>query len=553
MYDLFQRLLNLATRVWQILIDKVPPGQWSWVYRAIHWLGVVLITALLAIYSDNILGNRRVNLTAPIVILERYYCGFVFAAGYAFVRTVIFAIGLFGRRDTSEFPDIDDAWDHALLALDRLGFDIRDVPLFAVVGTTPATEAEFFSSIGIEWKAIVPPRETDSQSCLRLYLDEKACFVALSNVGAYARQLVNPEAAVHDVAPQGIRPGGMLETFGAVLPKSNPSSAMPTMTPQQFAMISQGNKPETASPRQPSYSGLRTMLPGMMDHPQQTWSPAQASGPAPTALPAPLEQSQTALGLRRLNYFLKLLSADREPFCGINGLLSVLPVRWTASSTSLELLSSLKADLHQFQTVLRQSFPVVALLSDIESLPGFRAFLNRMRRIDLRVEDKTRAGTRCPMGTVMDRKHSEWVIDKSVDWFRDWIFRLFAVTTQDNQRDEGYQGLDDASNRDLYSLLCTLQKHRTTLWRQLELVFSPQGELPLRVSGYYFAAKGPSRAFLRGVLQKLEDEQNEVAYFPSSCRRDKRLKTCAMLAVLCGLAFLIADGYLAWELYRKFS
>lgn len=556
--------LYFIERVWYLLTDRVPPGGWPWIYRGLHWLLVIAATVLLGWFSDAILlflDPRSTGADAGgIQVIERYWCGWLFAACYAFVRTILFAIGLFSWRDESEFPDIDDAWDRALIALDRLGYDIRDMPVYAVLGATSSTETTLFASVGVEWKAVVPTPQEFPLSPLRCYLSEQACFLSLTDVGAFARQLVQPAHSAAIPSRDPVRGGPVIGNLAATQrPNPNPmsaSSASPTLTPGQLSEMAAFKESRSATPHPvaaASSGPAMTLAPDFQRGFQQP-SPVHPSG-KPTsehALPGALEQRQLALGRRRLKHFLRLLKEDRAPFCGINGALAAIPFRWSVTARSLELLRPLGDDLCGLQSQLQLQFPVVALQSDLEVLTELKPFLERAGRLEPQFEDKTRAGTRFPLGAVLDRPNCEWVVDKAVEWFRDWVFKLFSVTLEDPVRRETYSGLDDASNRDLYQMLCTLQNRRNTLWQQLELIFrQPNQETPLRLAGYYFAAKQPRRAFLRGVLERLEAEQNEVAYLPSSCRRDRRLRTWGTLLMLCGTALVALSVFLGWQLWNS--
>lgn len=521
-----------------VVIDRPPIGGTAWIYRSLHWLLVIGISVVLAINS-----RRWVPEVNPVYswnqpLIQDYWCAWMFLACYAFIRSLIYAVGLFSLREEAEFPDIDEAWQRGLHAISRLGVELHRVPVFLVLGVPRSEEDSFFSSAGISWDLIAPTAAEYADAPLRFYLGNNAVYLGLSNVGAHALQL-----SMATTAPIG----------ATSHTKSNVaySPAGRTMSPGEFANL-QANAPNPAVAVAPMRN--RTLRPGEM-----TGIATAIAGPAAvaSALPDQLTSRDTHLGSRRLRFLLRLLKRERSPFCAINGAILAVPWRWTSQYRSLELLTPLRDDVRELHQRLQLQFPLMLVQTGLDQLPGIQRFLERARFRQPGFED-SRAGSRFPPGAPLDRKHSEWIVDKSLDWFRGWIYELFCRVAESRDRraesEQEFQhradAVNDPTNRDLYQMLCTLEDRRGTLIPQLERVFasSSSAELP-RLYGIYFCSKEPTRAFLKGIFSRIQESQNDVAYTLVSQRRDQQLTLMAILTVVIGLLLSAAAGWLGWKLW----
>src|SRR5690606_4431101 len=124
--------------------------------------------------------------------------------------------------------------------------------------------------------------------------------------------------------------------------------------------------------------------------------------------------------------------------------------------------------------------------------------------------------------------------------FEDWVYTLFRVE----------EALTRPANIRLYGLM---RKVRRPLKTRLPDILSGSygynreqtpADVPLLFSGCYFAATGntPDRqAFVRGVFEKLTEEQEDVEWTPVAERADRRRR-------LVSSAGWIATGLLATAL-----
>ena len=122
---------------WLVGLGVKPAKIPAWVYQTIHFLFIALITILLGIFSQQLMGETTtITGSSPIIrkIVNPYFLGVLFLLGYISIRLIIFVIKLFMMREESEFPDIDAAWGAGLEGLAKGGLDLHSLPVFLITG-----------------------------------------------------------------------------------------------------------------------------------------------------------------------------------------------------------------------------------------------------------------------------------------------------------------------------------------------------------------------------------------------------------------------------------
>src|SRR5262245_27464293 len=110
----------------------------------LHFLLVFLV--LVGLYFLN--NYFRIHELIPRPVWARHYwlpIIFILLYALAFVGWWIYRL-LMGESEASFFPDIDEAWDEAVAALDQAGISVTDVPLFLILGRPEAAEELLFQS-----------------------------------------------------------------------------------------------------------------------------------------------------------------------------------------------------------------------------------------------------------------------------------------------------------------------------------------------------------------------------------------------------------------------
>jgi hypothetical protein len=124
----------------------------------------------------------------------------------------------------AEFADITHAWDEARAALEKEGFDLRELPLFLVVGRTESGLEPLFQASKLQLKVKHAPQR---DAPLHVYASPEAVFVTCEGasllgrqgaflIGSSAGASANPGAAIFDEDDQGNKTLAPINAGGAV-------------------------------------------------------------------------------------------------------------------------------------------------------------------------------------------------------------------------------------------------------------------------------------------------------------------------------------------------
>jgi hypothetical protein len=396
--------------------------------------------------------------------INRYLYGILFVLLYLFVRLVVFVIRLFGIEDAPEFPDLDQAWSEALQQLARHGLDLRNVPLVLVAGLPEDQECAFLMGAKVSAMSTGPSPETSAP--LRLFANSNSAFLFISGASAIAKQLIGKSRA-----------GSVAESFATILPSSGVGAAV--------------------------------ALPAL--------------GPA-----LPLSAESLAESRRRLLHVCRLINAARVPFCGINGLITVVPVQW-AEDNSPDFSHVIAQDVQSLHEGLEMLFPVVCLFSGIESLGGLSELMTRaaaIKEVKRPFSTEVKAGSHFASGRPIDPEAASWVTRLGVGWFRDWVYAIFRNDPS------------SPSNLRLYRLLSEISDRRRRLAKLLTQGFGQLiGGEPVQLLGVYFSGRDSqnhNHVFVKQLLDNLLLDQDSVSWSSQRIQRDQSTQswTYAVYGVL---------------------
>lgn len=491
---------------------------------------------------------------------------------------------LVGER--SLFPDIDYAWNAGLEALRENGMSIETIPLFLIAGSPDENRNDALAAAsGRSFRVHGVP---EGPAPFQWFANPDGAFLFLNQVGALSSlsALVEKHGTASYAEPT-FAAYAEAEPAEPAAPAPAPAApAAPPQTPQGGQRTNRGtlilDQPvaAAASPGRPMPSGSafdnlarpseassgtqpspaqRPALRGTLMFAEETQtaapSPAQAAlrkstpipprrpgQPAPVALPA----KDATLQRRRLHYLLRLIVRVREPLCPLNGVLTLLPFASIASSASeaQELERATRSDVSLIQRTARLRCPVTALVCGLEEERGFSELVRRVGRERAAAQ---RFGRGYDVRGIPTTEEMTAFSAHVVGAFEDWVYSLFRE--QD--------ALARPGNMLLYGLLC---KVRSTLKGRLTHIlngafgFDPQrhsADEAFLFSGCYFAATGPTedrQAFVRGVFDKLEDEQENVEWTAAALLGHLRRKRLAVAgAAVAGLLLLSLIALLVYK------
>lgn len=518
-------------------------------FLIVHYSFMAFLAILCAIFSDalrTLVGfpPDMEHLQGP---LENYLCGILFVLCYAIVRVVLFLLKLLGIEDESDFPDIEADWKEILTAFSRERIYIDDLPLFLVNGFTPQQEQSAFEAASnIEWRVIAPPLSQTS-AVVRAFAREDAIFVCCTGIGATNCQ----QGKVVDVtdgnsSDSGMLRAGVFRPGGGVtgtrraeeLPEVIPNTRSATGTIR--SMNSAGAESMVSTPRgMGAFFG--TMTPGGLKRAMESFSAINRGSQKGYGKKRvmPLSEVESLVGIRRMQFLCGLIAKARAPFCQINGMLQAVPFSWAAEvEYARKLAPAIKDDLIAVHETFQLQFPVVAVVTEVDSVSGMRDFLLRAERMQpgLRL---SRSGSSFAPGAEVNDKNAAWIVDRGLQWFRGWVYTAFS------------SDIDNRDNQKLFQMLCEISQRRqgliTLLRDSLYRIVQPSP----RLHGVYFSATGRAsteQGFIRGVLDKLPESQGMVAWTPQLVRSQQRSKLFSICFFTA--AVLVSGMAVAVYLYR---
>ncbi|WP_145356923.1 hypothetical protein [Alienimonas californiensis] len=542
------------------------------VYVAVQVAVVLLVALLLGWFSPAMVRPESLPRVGPLLepdgFLARTFCAWAFLLAYGAVRLAIWAVRLFLAGDDAEFADIRADWEEALGELDRVGLSLREAPLFLVIGLGRAEETRFFAAAAREWQVVSPP-PTKTSAALRVYADPDGVYVSCSNVGAAAAQ-------------RDLKPAPASSAFGGSAGGGADSAAAATIAPGDGV-------PVVPPPRGGGGLGAggaddhedlgQTVAPGGQDDDEYgaTIAPGAESAGFPSAAPSPrapalrvpppppplpppavrlLDEPGRVAALRRTEYLCERIARERGELCPANGALLAIPLAWSnptglgsaAAEGASSLPRALADDLSAAAAVWGLTFPACVTFTGLDRLRGASELVARGERMAPGFA-LGRAGTRFPSGRAVDERTVQWAAGKLCGWFDGWIDRALA---------EGLPSgpLDPTADRNgqLVQLATEVRRRGRNFSGQLQTAAGAglHGGMP-RLAGVYCCGTGGTEegtAFVAGLLRRLEDVQDWVAWRPGRLAADRRRTVAAYLLLALAVVLLVVAGLSGLSLIR---
>jgi hypothetical protein len=499
-------------------------------------LGFLLLLAILVflgflnsftgfkIYVVSVFEPLREYIFLPLVFLLFYLCVWL---GYL-------AWKLWGSEDEdSIFPDIDEAWEEGLRALGQAGIELTEVPLFMVLGRTGLTEEAAFQASQVQFMVKqVPSRGT---APVRVWGNRDAVYVTAPGASLLGRQAAillgevgggsegEGGEVVDDDPNKTLQPKGRLLDVQAVLARAREQGR----DPQQ---LTEDEKAE-----------IRELL--AAEEAEQ----GQRAGKARTAL---LKNQQEVERLTaRFRHLCRLIVRDRRPYCPLNGILLLFPLAATDSDDDATQTGDLCArDLRAAREVLQVHCPLLAMVCDLQNVPGFRDFIERFPE----KERGRRVGQRFPLVPDVEPAKIEAKIDEAVRWVCNmlvpsWVYKLFRVETTKDAMSEMVRG-----NVRLYKFMDLIRGRQKRLSKILNRGVLTDDNGPLLFGGCYVGGTGRDgreQGFVAGVFQRLTLEQNYVSWTEKGLAEESRyrqLTNMGYMAIGILLLVIVGLGYVIW-------
>jgi hypothetical protein len=395
----------------------------------------------------------------------------------------------------AEFPDITDAWDEAQVALGKAGIDLREVPLFLVVGRTESGMGPLFSASKLKLPVQHVPTSPDAP--LHVFASPEAVFVTCEGASLLGRQ----GAFLHGSGAGAVaNPGALIYGEGG---KPLEKTYIPGVAEREIMEIP-----------------LRAKKEGREQSPDERRQ-GRALWRRELYQKAPIRnREEKATYAARFEHLCRLIVRDRAPYVPVNGVLVLLPFAATDSDQdALDTGATCEVDVKLIHRTLQVHAPTIALVCDLETAPGFGAFLEGFTE----EEKKKRIGHRSAwvpdLGTWAERGESEHKARAAIlGELGQWVFSAVVSTWVSKHFRIEAPGRDDLTavtqvNAQLFLFMNALRERRRRLGRLLSHGFALESDVPVWFGGCYIAGTGPDsgaqQGFVAGVFAKLFEAEKE--------------------------------------------
>jgi hypothetical protein len=429
----------------------------------------------------------------PVLFLLIYVLGWLF---YWLWLLLVY------EEPESVFPDIDAAWDAGVAALNRAGIDLRDVPVFLLLGQPEENEETVFQLPQGSLKVRKAPGET---APVHVWGSADAVYITCPNASALSRQAAWLHGKIGpDTGASAMSETDLLDEDGTMRPGQGGGIT------QQLHELALRPKREGRAANPVERRELRRLT--RRDNPR---------GRQPDA--AAIDEQ-----VARLRYLCRLIGRDRFPFCPVNGILVLVPFAATDSSQdATDSGDAIARDLTAARAALGLHCPVLAVLCDMESAPGFTEFVAQFGGR----ERQRRMGQRCPLVPLVERTGKlESILRGLAFWLCTGFMRLWLYQKCQLEKPGGKTPEEVfAINSSLFLLLKEMRDRQESLARILEAGFTRHAPPEwLLFGGCYLAATGldaqHNQAFMNGVLERLAESQECVYWTDEVRQREARLQ-----------------------------
>jgi len=460
------------------------------------------------------------------------------------------ALSLWLEGPASPFGDIDQAWNAGLRELQRKGLDLRQIPLFLVVGSTSEQqEQSIFQAAGVDFLVTGAPQGNAS---LHWYARPEAVYVVASRascLSGLARNIADAPSPAADDRP--VAPGGTqgVHDLRQTIPVGGMSRPV---RPDPAETVAPVRPQDESPPAIQKFDDLRgTIVPSTVTHlrPQ--------AGRSPVGRSIQRDKNFFQKERKRFAWLCRLIRRSRLPYAPINGVLALLPFSYVQSSESgvRNLLSdNLRDDLEEVLASLMIRCPVTVLVTDLDEDPGFLEFVGRMvGRGGLESVKERRFGSSFPLEIPVTPDRAQRLAAILGAAFEGFVYDFF--------HDEE-SVLRATKNTSLYAFLSKIRrsvKNLGTIFGSFCSLY-PQGSHAAQASpeviffaGCYFAGTGRTndrQVFVKRVLERPIDEQEKLEWTTPALREDSRYQWLGLMISAVDTVLLlgfVVVGVLWWR------
>ncbi|MCP4096801.1 MAG: hypothetical protein GY748_11215 [Planctomycetaceae bacterium] len=443
---------------------------------------------------------------------------------------IYFGVKIFLSPPKSPFPDIDAAFDSGLKALQDHGIQIKETPLFLVLGTPDSKTVERTMRAS-ELKFDFSHVTADGQS-LYWYGSLDAIYLFLSGIGNVAqltKDLAKYTNEQHGENEQEV--GDFRGTIDVRALGQGKKKFLPPVVEEESQDLMATIRATDLSPNRPRVNPVS--------------EPTERSKPSDTRQLSSREKLTEQK--HRLEHFCEILKRRRGTVCALNGIVVCMDCQLVEGFPG-QLGRQVKSDLLTVCQSTDVVSNVTAIVTGFETHSGCREFVSRLNELQGDSFINRRFGKSYRSWRVPTPDQMRYIANASIENFDQYIYSIF--TQRDALSSRNVDG-----NREMIKFLCWIYaQFYEGLERTLTTGFcggeSDDWCLP-RISGCYFLGVGESSGdsfFGPGIFDRINENQSELEWTKAKIHREANLSFLSQLVFLVGLISLSALSYLCYVL-----
>jgi hypothetical protein len=476
----------------------------------------------------------------------------LFLLAYSLTWSAAWLWGLLApRQATTEFPDLDVAWEEILGALGKVGIGIADTPLFFVFGEFPVGFETLFRALP---NGLVVAGGSAPGSPIRAFANRDGIYLIVPGASllGYQSWIGTGEAeegggAVGDSLARSIGVGasiGIDQSVGISIGGSVVGSVGVGGQLNEIQRIIRRARDENRPLSEEEKRRVRELSSGGGGGtaPKPASQTAQATGSV-------LQNARlVAEATARLQYVCGLVAGVRWPLCATNGVIVAIPVAVSDRDDRAQQWGLVaREDLILTQATLRLHFPIYALVGGVENLPGSATFFERFTAD----RGSQRLGKGFPLNPDLQPDKVASEIEKTTNWtfgslLPYWVFKLMRV--------DGAPGVEARENASLVRFLVELRRRASRLANLMSRAIAFRDDRVPAFGGCYLAVTLPADPndvkFAKEFFRKVESSQGYVAWTDEAYAEDAAYRATTRLGYTF-LAFLFL-GVLALAGYAGY-
>ena len=454
----------------------------------------------------------------------------LFLLAYSLAWSAAWLWGLLAPQQAStEFPDLDNAWQEILAALEKAGIGIADTPLFFVFGEFPAGFEALFRALP---NGLVVAGGSASGSPIRAFANRDGIYLTVLGASLLGYQSWIGESTGNEGAGEGgdsvsrsVGVGasiGIDQSVGISIGGSVVGSVGVGGPLNEIQRIIRRARDENRPLNDEEKRRVRELSSGGGG---TTHKPAGPSAPATNSV---LQNARlVAEATARLQYVCNLVAGVRWPLCGANGAILAVPITASDRDDGAQQWGLVaREDLIQTQAALRLHFPIYAIIGGAESLPGGVTFFERFAAD----RGTQRLGKGFPLNPDVSPSKIGHEIEKTTTWtfgslLPYWVFKLM--------RAEGGANTETRENAALVRFLIELRRRASRLANLMSRAIAFREDQVPAFGGCYLAvclsADPTDVKFAKEFFRKVESSQGSVAWTEEAYAEDAAYRSTTRL------------------------